>query len=153
MIWLLFDYLKQTTNRHSYTDYEDLASVKLHGKRLGKFWESWKFVLRNITKAPADDVLEHLVWQQIKDCDLIYFIDNSAALSALVKGRSGNPDMDWLARWVHLQTYHLNVRLWLEYVETDANWADGASRLGAPCDWAALHGFELKQAAWPRLHS
>ena len=50
MIWMLFDYLKQASNRHSYTDYEDLASVKLHGKRLGKFWESWKVVLRSITK-------------------------------------------------------------------------------------------------------
>ena len=40
MIWMLFDYLKQASNRHSYTDYEDLASVKLHGKRLGKFWEA-----------------------------------------------------------------------------------------------------------------
>ena len=68
---MLFDYLKQATNRHSHTDYEDLASVTLHGKRLGKYWESWKFVLRNITKKPATDVLEHLVWQQIKDCDLI----------------------------------------------------------------------------------
>ena len=71
MIWMLFDYLKQASNRHSYTDYEDLASVKLHGKRLGKFWESWKFVLRSITKKPAKDVLEYLVWTQIKDCELI----------------------------------------------------------------------------------
>ena len=71
MIWMLFDYLKQATNRHSYTDYEDLASVKLHGMRLGNFWQSWKFVLRNITFQPAKDVLEYLVWTQVKDCDLI----------------------------------------------------------------------------------
>ena len=71
MIWVLFDYLKQANNRHSFTDYEDLASVKLHGKRLGKYWEAWKFVLRNITKQPASDVLEYLVWTQIQNCELI----------------------------------------------------------------------------------
>ena len=36
MIWMMFDYQKQANSRHSYTDYEDLASVKLHGKRLGQ---------------------------------------------------------------------------------------------------------------------
>ena len=68
---MLFDYLRQASNRHSYTDYEDLASVKLHGKRLGKYWESWKFVLRNITKQPASDVLEYLLWTQVQGCELI----------------------------------------------------------------------------------
>ena len=59
--------------------------------------------------------------------------------------------MDALARKVHLQAYAMDTRLWLEYIETTANWADGVSRNGTTDAWALRHGFQLSRATLPQL--
>ena len=41
--------------------------------------------------------------------------------------------------------------VWWEYVESDSNWADGASREGPYCRWAASHGFEVRYVEVPRI--
>ena len=41
------------------------------------------------------------------------------------------------------------VRVWWEWVESDANWSDGASRDLKECSWAKRNGFKLEEVAQP----
>ena len=58
------------------------------------------------------------------------FVDSRAAVSSYVKGRSGNSNLDGLSRWIHVRVYGMDLRIWVEYIEGAANWADGISREG-----------------------
>ena len=64
---------KRDSAATSFTDVEDLASIQLHGNKLGKYWAAFKYLLRGFPKdkMPSDDVLEYMVWKQIKGCELI----------------------------------------------------------------------------------
>jgi hypothetical protein len=65
----------------------------------------------------------------IRGRDVIWYEDNSAALSSLIKGASGNSELDCGCAVAHLSMALLRARVWFEYIESQANWADGASRL------------------------
>ena len=85
---------------------------------------------------------------------LLWFEDNSAVLSGLVKGSSGHPMLDAGAATIHLLLASLEARAWFEYVESDANWSDGASRLLTKDPWTQANGFAVKIGCvptWPWL--
>ena len=85
---------------------------------------------------------------------LLWFEDNSAVLSGLVKGSSGHPLLDAGAATIHLLLAALEARAWFEYVESDSNWSDGASRLLAADPWAKANGFTVEMGSvptWPWL--
>ena len=65
-----------------------------------------------------------------QDVDLIHFVDNTAALAAIITGSSGKRDVAPLACAYQLLLAQRGSRLWAEYVESDANIADGPSRDG-----------------------
>jgi hypothetical protein len=95
-------------------------------------------------------VLGILEFQDIlRGRSLIWFEDNSAVLSGLVRGASGHPLLDAGAASIHLLLASLQARAWFEYVESDANWSDGASRLLLADPWAAAHGFPIVMGAVP----
>ena len=70
-------------------------------------------------------------------------------LSGLVKGASGHPTLDAGVATIHLLLAGLGARSWFEYVESDANWSDGASRLLAEDPWARANGFTVVMASVP----
>ena len=74
----------------------------------------------------------------------IWFIDNIAALMALVRGTSNNPDLNMLAAMIHAALFALQVWVYFEWVESEANWADGVSREGRNCQWSKDHGFAVQ---------
>ena len=41
LVWMLIDYNKRDSAATSFTDMEDLASVQLHGNKLGKYWAAF----------------------------------------------------------------------------------------------------------------
>ena len=85
---------------------------------------------------------------------LLWFEDNSAVLSGLVKGSSSHPLLDAGNATIHLLLASLQARAWFEYVESDANWSDGASRLLAADPWIMANGFALdigSVPSWPWL--
>ena len=59
---------------------------------------------------------------------VLYFEDNTAALSALVHGYSGKEDMARLANMYHLLNFDMRVNAWHEWVPSKANIADIPSR-------------------------
>ena len=64
---------------------------------------------------------------------VLLFVDNQGALSTLVGGSAQDEDVAAVALLFQLGVVELGIRLWLEYVESDSNIADGPSRL--------LHGW------------
>ena len=69
-----------------------------------------------------------------------------------VKGSSGHAMLDSGAATIHLLLAALETRTWFEYVESDANWSDGASRLLTHDPWAIANGFKVELGdvpTWP----
>ena len=73
----------------------------------------------------------------------IWFIDNVAALMALVRGSSGSHSLDQMAKLVHLACFAIRSVPYFEYIESKANWADEISRVGAQCSWAPCNAFSV----------
>ena len=88
----------------------------------------------------------------LRDRSVLWFEDNVAVLSGLVKGTSGHAQLDSGAACVHLLLAALGTRTWFEHVESDANLSDGASRLLTLDPWAKANGFEVEidnVPTWP----
>ena len=66
-----------------------------------------------------------------------------------MKGTSGNEMLDSGAATIHLLLAALEKRTWFGYVEGDANWSDGASRLLTQDLWAIANGFKVKLGSVP----
>ena len=66
--------------------------------------------------------------QTLAGREVIHWIDNTSALSALTKGYSGVPDSARLVHLFHAWNAGARARTWFEYVPTDANPADKPSR-------------------------
>ena len=73
---------------------------------------------------------------QLKHRRGIWFVDNVAALMALVRGRSNQPALDQMALLIHTALFTLRAWVYFEWVESAANWSDGsypAAPLPHPC--------------------
>ena len=75
----------------------------------------------------------------------VWFIDNTAALFTLVKGRSNKDSLDEIAFVVHAALYALRAQIYYEWVESESNWADGISRHGTRDPWVKRHSFTLQR--------
>jgi hypothetical protein len=59
---------------------------------------------------------------------VIMFVDNSSALSAIINGYSGKPDLARMVNMFHIATTALCIQIWGEWVPSDANVADIPTR-------------------------
>ena len=64
----------------------------------------------------------------VSDRGAVWFIDNTVALSAMIKGSSAEPDLAGAAATIHLVLADRRSRVWFEYIESDSNSADEPSR-------------------------
>ena len=81
--------------------------------------------------------------------DFVWYEDDAVVLSAMVSGRSRSAKLDIAAMVVHLALAMINCRVWFEYVESNANWMDEASRIEEGGPWAQRNGFSMSQAEVP----
>ena len=83
--------------------------------------------------------------------DVIWFVDNSVALSAMTKGSSNSVAIDEAAVSLQLLCARLRLRIWWEYIESKSNWADKLSRERDDA-WLRSQGFSIQACAlgeWP----
>ena len=73
---------------------------------------------------------------------MLVLIDNTVALSALVKGGSGSACLDRMAHWVHCKLLHFSIHAYFEYIQSDSNWADSLSRHSQ--EWGQRNGFIMR---------
>ena len=98
----------------------------------------------------------HEAAEFIRGRDLIWFEDNAVVLGGLVKGANHGYDLDSGAAAIQLVLARLHTRPWWEYVESEANWADGASRLLEKDTFLYQQGFQVHRVsvpAWPWVAS
>eukprot|EP00435_Cladocopium_sp_Y103_P044022 s1093_g12.t1 len=86
---------------------------------------------------------------KFRDCRGFWFIDNTAALMALIRGRSDNPDLEIMSRLIHLTLFALKAWFWWEWIPSKANWADEISREGLKARWHKCHSFTEHYAFFP----
>ena len=79
----------------------------------------------------------------------VWYVDNIAALMALVRGRSDSPELDHMAQTIFILLFHLRCYLWFEWVPSASNWADGISRHGFRDTWWQSHRFCVHSSAVP----
>ncbi|CAE8625797.1 unnamed protein product, partial [Polarella glacialis] len=82
---------------------------------------------------------------------LFIFIDNTAALFALVKGGSGNAGLVRMARQMWRHVFNLQCPAYFEYVEAKSNWSDGLSR--DDWEWTNRQGFVIRMVEFADMSS
>jgi hypothetical protein len=87
--------------------------------------------------------------EQFRDADVLWYIDNISACMALIKGASAKADLTAIAVAIHAVFARLNCRVWIEYVESASNPADGLSRAGLEDPWTRAQGWQLKEVPCP----
>ena len=68
--------------------------------------------------------------EALRGQDCIFFVDNDAAVAALVRVSSTQRDAAFIVQVVHAMLTILHCRGWFEWVDTKSNQADGLSREG-----------------------
>ena len=80
---------------------------------------------------------------------VLYFLDNASALHGFVKGGSSNAPLGRSIQIAHLMAAATGAQPWFEFVDSEANWSDGASRRLFLDEFSREHGFRLTRASVP----
>ena len=67
--------------------------------------------------------------------DVLWFFDNEAAVSAIIRVSTAEPDVLILVQQAHLQFHELQMRTWVEWIDSSSNPSDGLSRDGLLDEW------------------
>jgi hypothetical protein len=81
--------------------------------------------------------------------DVLWFIDNEAAAASLIRGGSGQPDVEQLCLKTHMLWAVLDMRVWIEWIDSASNVSDGLSRDGLQDAWTISKQWLLSQADIP----
>lgn len=90
-------------------------------------WLERKTYINLVEPAAAPILVFNFPWI-FEDADVIWFIDNRAALSHLITGAASSADAAEIALRVQLLLVHARARVCYEYVDSDANASDVFSR-------------------------
>ena len=75
----------------------------------------------------------------------LWFIDNVAALMALIRGRSSVNSLDQMAMLVHAAACSFQVQFYFDWVASESNWSDQISRIGWEDEWLHRNGFQCSE--------
>ena len=94
--------------------------------------DQWEFRNKYINQGEliAGVVLTVAYFEMMCDRDVLWFIDNTSAVSALIKAASPIEDNSKMALLTSLAFVGAGCRVWFEYVNTHQNPADPLSRGG-----------------------
>ena len=100
-----------------------------------------------ILAAEAVAVLTALVLapHTLANRELVWFIDNEAALSSLVRGTSKAEDVGHVAACTQLAMLEHSCAAWYEWIDSASNPADGLSRDGIRDQWTLKQGWEITE--------
>ena len=88
---------------------------------------------------------------QLRNRSIIWFCDNQAVVYALIKGTSSSSDLSHIVALIHLLWTAFNIKVWVEYVDSDSNPSDGLSREGVSDAWTAQqewHARNVREVPW-----
>ena len=116
-----------------------------------KVTNGWKKRFQQIFPAEAV-ALAMGTWalhDHLKGSDVTWFIDNEAAAAAGIRGASGEPDVTAMVQAAHLLWLNLGTRVWIEWIDSASNPADGLSRAGLLDPWTQTQGWDLSVSRHP----
>ena len=87
--------------------------------------------------------------ERIAGRDIIWLVDNTAALGGIVKGASGLAVSEMLIAAFWMKAFALQVRLWVEYIDSAGNWSDGISREFDKDPYSQKHHFDTRRIGEP----
>ena len=77
--------------------------------------------------------------------EVVWFVDNEAAVSSLIRGTSRAEDVGHIAACTQLAMMELSCSTWFEWIDSASNPADGLSRDGVSDQWTARQGWDLEE--------
>ena len=80
---------------------------------------------------------------------LLWFIDNEAAAAAGIRADSKEDEVNTMVQAAHLLWLHLGCRVWIEWIDSGSNPADGLSRDGLSDSWTRAQPWILSESAVP----
>ena len=89
--------------------------------------------------------------EELRGTETIAFCDNLGVVFCAVKGDSAAIDLACMSRALCMRTLELRATVWFEYVESEANIADGGSRCGVECPVSREAGIQLREVPCPKL--
>ena len=81
--------------------------------------------------------------------DLLWFVDNAAAVAALVRSSTSQDDVHLLAQTAHVTLHSLGCRVWIERIDSESNLSDGLSRLGSSDPWTQTQKWCVSDFPFP----
>ena len=87
-----------------------------------------------------------LFQQDLANRDVIWWVDNTSVCSGLIKGASTASDLAQLTLVINLLWASMGCRVYVDYVPSDSNVADGLSRDGMQDSWTQAQQWGLQQA-------
>ena len=85
--------------------------------------------------------------------DVLWFIDNEAAASTIIRGATREEDVQGIAELTQFFWASLRCRVWIEWIDSDSNPSDGLSREGLLCEWCSSRGVKPEVATPPAWSS
>ena len=84
--------------------------------------------------------------------DVVWFCDNEAAVSSLIRGTGKAEDVGHLAAAAQIRWLEIGTKAWYEWIDTDSNPADGLSRAGMEDLWTQSQGWSLQEHGEDAMH-
>ena len=84
-----------------------------------------------------------------KEQDIIWFVDNEAAVSSLIKASSSQLDVHAICQFAHVSLFKLKARIWYEWIDSASNPSDGLSRLGLLDPWTQAQQWHIEEYDFP----
>jgi len=85
--------------------------------------------------------------------EVVWFVDNEAALSSLIRGASRAEDVGHIAACTQLAMIEHFCTPWYEWVDSASNPADGLSRDGVKDEWTLGQGWDLTEVPPAAFHA
>ena len=108
-------------------------------------WATWSNRKQQIfpAEAVALTIGTWALHKSLRGQDVVWFIDNEAAASCSIRGGSNIPEVETAVQAAHLLWLRLGCRVWIEWVDSKSNPADGLSRAGLADPWTREQGWIL----------
>ena len=112
--------------------------------------DTWSQRLHRIypSEAAALPIATWALAPLLQGADILWLMDNEAAVSAGIRGSSGLPEVDIMVQAAHLLWMRHDMRVWIEWIDTNSNPADGLSRDGLDV-WTQQQKWQLSTVPNP----